>query len=101
MLWQRYLGWLDLWMPAFLPLDGDRSGVAVCGEQGDHFRDRHLTGAEQHELPAVGVFWRSPGVLDLGEQQPAAEVAVDLGRPLPHPVRMVAIPDRTHPVRLD
>ena len=68
--------------------------VARGPQQAEHLGDRYLARAEQDQLPFP--VRGAAGVLDLGEQDPGAEVGVDLGGRLAHPVRVMAVPYRAH-----
>jgi hypothetical protein len=51
-LWQGLLGFIDLRMPPFLPLDRYPTFVTSLDQQLEHLSDGHLTLAEWHQ-PAV------------------------------------------------
>ena len=68
--------------------------VARGLQQAEHLGDRDLARARQDQLPFP--VRGAAGVLDLGEQDPGAEVGVDLGGRLAHPVRVMAVPYRPH-----
>src|ERR1700729_2953684 len=98
MLGQRDLWLGDLGVPALLPLDRDPALIAARREQVEHLDDWHLALAEQDQLPVTA---GSPaGILDLREQDTPAEVGVIFGRGLAPPVRVMAPPHRSYPLRI-